>query len=186
MAACDLDRSKAGLATLLRRGKLGRASSESRGARSANSWDAPLSASSASVKPLDRSRLAKVLGRSGSSFDGEALEATRLANRMLRDARLTWPEVIAGIEQPTGAASTNPDAPLPMPDGTLLSPPYGRRWLETILWLLQQQRRVDARDSTDGVWLSALPVRLRNRPIRWREAARLLAIYRTYAPATKR
>jgi hypothetical protein len=42
-----------------------------------------------------RSRLARVLGKMGSSFDAEVLTAAKLANRMVRDAGMTWPEVLA-------------------------------------------------------------------------------------------
>ena len=43
---------------------------------------------------LDRERLAKLLGMTGSSFDAEALSAARRANELVREAELTWHEVL--------------------------------------------------------------------------------------------
>jgi hypothetical protein len=43
---------------------------------------------------LDYKRLVQVMGMTGSVGDGEALNAMRLANRMLRAADLTWAEVL--------------------------------------------------------------------------------------------
>lgn len=46
--------------------------------------------------PLDESRLIKLLARLGSSHDGEVLNAARLADRLVRQAGLTWDDVLAG------------------------------------------------------------------------------------------
>jgi hypothetical protein len=43
----------------------------------------------------DRDRLAKLLGLLGSAFDGEVANAGRLADRLVRTAGLTWPDIIA-------------------------------------------------------------------------------------------
>lgn len=43
----------------------------------------------------DRTRLARLLGMLGSEFDGEVTNAARLANKLVRSAGLTWPDVIA-------------------------------------------------------------------------------------------
>jgi hypothetical protein len=43
---------------------------------------------------LDRRRLAQLLGMIGSTHDGEALNAARLADRHLRDRRMSWEEII--------------------------------------------------------------------------------------------
>jgi len=43
---------------------------------------------------LDRELLARTLGMMGSSFDGEALAAARAADRLVRQAGLSWAEVI--------------------------------------------------------------------------------------------
>jgi hypothetical protein len=44
--------------------------------------------------PLDLERLRKLLGMTGSSQDGEALNAMRMANKMLVENKLTWADVI--------------------------------------------------------------------------------------------
>jgi hypothetical protein len=44
---------------------------------------------------LDRARLAAVLGMCGSDFEGEALNAARLADRLVREAGLTWEAIVA-------------------------------------------------------------------------------------------
>jgi hypothetical protein len=43
----------------------------------------------------DRTRLAKLLGLLGSAYDGEVANAGRLADKLVRSAGLTWPDVIA-------------------------------------------------------------------------------------------
>lgn len=43
----------------------------------------------------DRDRLAKLLGLLGSAYDGEVANAGRLADRLVRSAGLTWPDIIA-------------------------------------------------------------------------------------------
>ena len=39
-------------------------------------------------------RIAQILGMGGSVHDGEALNAIRLANRLVREAQLTWPDLL--------------------------------------------------------------------------------------------
>jgi len=46
------------------------------------------------VNKLDTERLVKFLGMSDSSSDGEALTAMRMANKLLREAEVTWRDVI--------------------------------------------------------------------------------------------
>jgi hypothetical protein len=60
--------------------------------------------------PLDRELLAKVLGPLGSDHDGEVVAAGRTADRMVRDAGLTWPDVV----QPR--LPTPPPDPVPFGD----------------------------------------------------------------------
>ena|SRR6516162_7228241 len=48
---------------------------------------------------MDRSRLAQVLGMMGSAHDGEVLNATRLAVRILKEAELTWPQLLDGGQE---------------------------------------------------------------------------------------
>ena len=43
---------------------------------------------------VDRTRLAKLMGMTTSDHDGEALNALRMANRMLSDAKTTWEQVL--------------------------------------------------------------------------------------------
>jgi hypothetical protein len=49
-----------------------------------------------------RERIAKLLGMIGSNHDGEALNAARLADGLVREARVTWPAV---LEPPAPAPS---------------------------------------------------------------------------------
>ena len=48
-----------------------------------------------SLDPSTKSRLVKLLGMLGSAHDGEALTAGRLADRLVRQANLTWDDIIA-------------------------------------------------------------------------------------------
>jgi hypothetical protein len=43
---------------------------------------------------LDRVRLAKLLGMTTSTFDGEALAAVRRANELVKAGRTTWVEIV--------------------------------------------------------------------------------------------
>jgi hypothetical protein len=52
-----------------------------------NKADAPLT-------PADRVRLVKLLGMIGSSHDNEALNAARLADRLVRDRGARWSDVL--------------------------------------------------------------------------------------------
>ena len=45
-------------------------------------------------KPIDKRKLAKLLGMLGSFSDGEVANAGRMANDMIRNANLTWFDVI--------------------------------------------------------------------------------------------
>lgn len=45
---------------------------------------------------IDRHRLSRLLGMMGSNADGEALNAARAADRLVRQHGLTWPDVIVG------------------------------------------------------------------------------------------
>ncbi len=46
------------------------------------------------LKPALAERLVKLLGMVGSEHDGEALNAARMADKLVRDAGLTWATVI--------------------------------------------------------------------------------------------
>jgi hypothetical protein len=54
------------------------------------------------ITAFDRDRLAKILGMLGSGHPGEASTAGKAAHALIRDAGMTWPEVL-GLEG-TGAA----------------------------------------------------------------------------------
>jgi len=49
---------------------------------------------------VDTDRLAKLLGMMGSAHDGKALNAARAADKLVRDAGLTWPDIIASSALP--------------------------------------------------------------------------------------
>ena len=54
---------------------------------------------------VDRDRLARLLGLLGSDFDGEVANAGRLADKLVRSAGLTWPDVIAPALPPPRSRS---------------------------------------------------------------------------------
>jgi hypothetical protein len=54
--------------------------------------------------PLDRDRLAKLLGLLGSDHDGEVTAAARQAEHLRRAAKLTWSEILS-----TAGPRENPD-----------------------------------------------------------------------------
>lgn len=53
---------------------------------------------------LDRERLLKLLRLTESDADGEALNAVRMANRMLKSAGKSWDEVLIGVTTPSASA----------------------------------------------------------------------------------
>lgn len=55
------------------------------------------------LTPGDRDRLVKLLGMLSSSYDGEVVNAGRLANSMLKAAGTTWNDVIASPRLPAPA-----------------------------------------------------------------------------------
>jgi hypothetical protein len=66
------------------------------------------------MTPLDRSRLAALLGMLGSSHDGEVVNAARAAERMRKTAGLTWHQVLVPLPvvQPTRATDIEDDLDL--------------------------------------------------------------------------
>jgi hypothetical protein len=62
-----------------------------------------------------RVRLAQLLGMVGSDHDGEALNAARLANKLVRDLGLTWPDVL-GLGAVASAAPMQPPRPRSLDD----------------------------------------------------------------------
>ena len=56
------------------------------------------------MTPGDRARLIKCLGMADSSHDGEAANAGRLANRLVKGQGLTWDGVIAPAARTSGTS----------------------------------------------------------------------------------
>jgi hypothetical protein len=52
------------------------------------------------VTALDPGKLARILGMLGSAHDSETLAAGRAANKLVREAGLTWPDVIVSPTLP--------------------------------------------------------------------------------------
>ena len=49
---------------------------------------------------MDHKRLAQLLGMLGSDFDGEILNAARLATKLLKAAGKSWPDILNGHPSP--------------------------------------------------------------------------------------
>jgi hypothetical protein len=82
---------------------------------------------SGSIQPaIERERLVRCLGMMGSSCDGEALNAARIADRHLRAAGLTWADVI----RPEPAPSPQLPPPPPQPTRRPPAPPPQRHNVE--------------------------------------------------------
>lgn len=71
-----------------------------------------------------RARLARLLGMLGSHHDGEALNAARLADRLVRSSGLTWTEVLSP-----------PPALDPQPDEAFAEWPGG--WRGACAWVMR-------------------------------------------------
>jgi hypothetical protein len=50
------------------------------------------------ARPIDRGRLVKLLGMLGSDHEGERVNAGMLADRLVRDAGITWAEIVNGSD----------------------------------------------------------------------------------------
>lgn len=125
------------------------------------------------------SRFVHVLGMTGSVHDAEALAALRTANRMMREAGLSWHDVIETSKNtqqgPPTATMARPDQVVVAADGTRLSPPIGPRWLDTILYLLPLFQ--DRGSFEDATFLGSLPQKLTRRRISEVEALRVCTLY---------
>jgi hypothetical protein len=66
------------------------------------------------MTPLDRSRLAAVLGLLGSSHPGEIVNAAQAAERMRRQAGLSWHDIVQppAVAQPTRGTDIEDDIDL--------------------------------------------------------------------------
>jgi hypothetical protein len=71
------------------------------------------------LTPADRAKLAAILGRLGSDFDGERAAAGLLAARFVREHGLTWPDVLT--------------APPPAPP-----PPPATDWRRRAAWCAER------------------------------------------------
>ena len=65
-----------------------------------------------------RTRLARLLGMMGSQHDGEALNAARLADKLVREQGITWFDVISTA--PPRASPDPPPPPRPSDDDLLM------------------------------------------------------------------
>ena len=72
--------------------------------------------------PLDTARLAALMGMTDSAHDGEALNAVRMANRLLRQSGHTWADVLTEAAPPQPPPQASPPQPSPQPP-----PDTGRR-----------------------------------------------------------
>ncbi len=61
--------------------------------------------------PIDRAKLIKVMAMTQSANDGEALNAIRMANEMLKVNKLDWDKAIAGTSKVSDAYAAIRDAP---------------------------------------------------------------------------
>jgi hypothetical protein len=93
---------------------------------------------------LDRDKLIRILGMLGSAHDGEVLSAARQAQRLVREAGLTWEEILT----------------IPAPR-VLVLPTAPSTWQEKILDCL------DAEDAALSDWERGflLSVRARGKPL---------------------
>ncbi len=57
--------------------------------------------------PIDRAKLIKVMAMTQSANDGEALNAIRMANEMLKVNKLDWDKAIAGTSSQSNAPRSN-------------------------------------------------------------------------------
>jgi hypothetical protein len=46
---------------------------------------------------VDKKRLAQILGMLGSAHDGEIINAARVATRLIREADVTWEQLLSGV-----------------------------------------------------------------------------------------
>jgi len=97
-------------------------------------------------KSLDTRKLVAILGRFTSSHDPEALAAARLANRMVREAGLTWEEVIGSGSGPDPDIYGKQQV-IEHPERGPLAPPVGRTWKETLRWLCARSAGEDDREN---------------------------------------
>jgi hypothetical protein len=84
---------------------------------------------------LDREKLARVLGMLGSSHDGEIAAAGRAADALVRQAGLTWPDVLRPPHPALPAATGNDAVGFCLRHGDALTD-----WERHFLMSLKRQR----------------------------------------------
>jgi hypothetical protein len=97
-------------------------------------------------RPADRAKLAAVLGMIGSAHDGEALNAARLADRLVRQTGLTWRDILS---EPPGQLPT-PRLPMSWRDtvsACLRRPAHLSAWEAQFLRSLARFPRLSARQT---------------------------------------
>ncbi len=82
--------------------------------------------------PIDRAKLIKVMAMTQSANDGEALNAIRMANEMLKVKKLDWDKAIAGTSKVSDAYSAIRNAPQYRPPPRQQMRPSGRGTTDTM------------------------------------------------------
>jgi hypothetical protein len=85
---------------------------------------------------FDAVRLIALLGMTNSAHDGEALNAARLANRLLHESGLIWGDVLNPAVSPTPQPSQSPSPPPSSPSPSPPPPPVAddpvARWARVV------------------------------------------------------
>ncbi len=95
----------------------------------------------ASQPTIDLRRLAQFLGMMGSVHDGEALNAARMAHRLVSEAKLTWPEVFT-LPPPAASKPTGGPPPGSQSWHRPPPPPPFDAWLVDVVACLEHRERL--------------------------------------------
>ena len=95
---------------------------------------------------LDLKRLAQVLGLLQSAHDGEVTEAARRATRMVREAGLTWQDILR-VDDTQNRDLYGAQQVVQHPERGPLAPPVGRTWKDTLRWLCARSAGEDVREN---------------------------------------
>src|SRR3954453_15194711 len=90
-----------------------------------------------SADQIDRERLVKLCGMFGSDHAGERANAAAAADRLVRQTRLRWPDVILPALPPPKSSNTTAD----QIDFVLGFPDTLNDWECRFIWSLARQRR---------------------------------------------
>ncbi len=96
-------------------------------------------------------RLAKLCGMLGSNHDGERASAGLLADRLVREAGLTWADVIGAPSEPQPPPKPEPPPPQPDEDDWL------EDWREVAAACLAQEHRLNTWERTFLAGLKRFP-----------------------------